>query len=245
VDAANGGYAKFLDCWMDGGVFGGSSFMISNDMGRAYSVAKFNTSVGRLAATYQTYRVSNGNAEYIYLPYSNEPSIAIGNVTALALTGSGVTFTCTSAAQLSVGDILFWQMVEQGYSLLKWNVPALKITGISGNNVTCGLLFDPAQYDSAANQPSTTQVAVAPNHWAPTQSLTCTTNSTTTITSVSPTTILQNGDFVAGANIPANSRVVSGGGTATVIISQATTSSESGVALYFGRLNAPTYTPMF
>jgi hypothetical protein len=160
------------------------------------------------------------------------------------LTGSSVTFTCTNVAQLMVGDILFWQMLPQGYSLNKSNVPALKITAISGNNVTCKLLFDPAQYDTVANQPSTTQVSVAPNHWAPTQPLTCTTNGTTTLASVLPVTILQNGDFVAGTNIPANSRVVSGGGTATVVISQAATGSMVGGELYFGRLYAPTLTPL-
>jgi hypothetical protein len=245
VDAGNGGYAKILECWMNGGVFGGNSFLISNDMGRSLSVSEFNTSVGRLAAIYQTYRVSNGTSEYIYLPYSSQPSIAVGNVSSLTLHATSVTFTCSSAAQLSVGDILFWQMLAQGYSQLKWSVPALKISGISGTSVTCSLLFDPAQYDSGPKQPSATQVAIAPNHWAPTQALTCTTNSTTTLSSVSPTTVLQDGDFVAGANIPANSRVVSGGGTSTVVISQAATSSLSGVALYFGRLNAPTLTPLF
>lgn len=245
VDAANGGYAKLLDCWMSGGAFGGNSFLISDDMGRSYSVAKFNTSTGRLAATYQTYRVSNGNAELFYLPYSSQPSIAVGGVSALTLTASSVTFTCSAAVQLLAGDILFWQMTRQGYSLNKAIVPALKISTISGTSVTCGLLFDPSQYDTVANQPSTSQVAVAPNHWAPTQSLTCTTSGTTTLTLVSPTTILQNGDFVAGANIPANSRVVSGGGTATVTISQAATSSASGVSLYFGRLYAPTLAPQY
>ena len=111
-----------------------------------------------------------------------------------------------------------------------------KISSIVGAAVTCSLLFDPSLYDSVANQFTTTQVSVAPNHLAPTQSLTCTTNTTTTLASVSPITILQNGDFVVGAGIPANSRVVSGGGTATVVISQAATTSASGVQLYFGRL---------
>jgi hypothetical protein len=245
VDAGNGGYAKLLDCWVNGAAFGGNAFLVSEDMGRSYGVAKFTTSAGRLAAMYQTYRVSNGNAEYVYLPYSSQPSIAVGNVSSLTKTGTNVTFTCTSAAQLMQGDILFWLMTRQGNSLLQWNVPALKISSIVGNAVTCSFLFDPAQYDTVAHQPSSTQVAVAPNHWAPTQGLTGSiTNTSTTITSVSPTTILQNGDFVVGANIPANTRVLSGGGTATVTISQAATATASGVELYFGRLYTPTLTPL-
>lgn len=246
LDAAYSGYAKFMDCWLDGASFGGSSFVISNDMGRSYGVGKFNTANGRLAAVYQTYRVSNGNAECIYLPYSAGPEIWVGGVSALTLTSSHVTFTCTSSAQLQTGDILFWQMLAQGYSLNKSVVPALKISSIVGNNVTCTLLFDSNQYDSVANQPATTAVAIAPNHWAPTVALTCTTtNGSTTLSGVSPTTILQTGDFVVGSGIPANSRVVSGAGTSTVVISQAATSTASGVSLYFGRLYAPTLTAAF
>ncbi len=248
LDAANGGYATFVNCWMNGGAFGGNAFTISNDTGRSYGVGRFDTVAGRLAAVYQTYRVSNGssngNSEYIYLPYSYGPEIQVNNVTALDFTGSNVTFTCADYLQLLEGDILFWTMLEQGYSLLRFCVPALKIASISGSDVTCDLLFDPSQYDIAANQVSTTVVYVAPNHWAPTVPLTCTTDGTT-LASVSPTTILQDGDFVAGANIPPNTRVVSGGGTATVVISQAATSSASDVALYFGRLYAPTLTPAY
>jgi hypothetical protein len=244
IDAGSGGYPRFVDCWINGGVFGGSSFMISNDMGRSFGFAKFTTTTGRLSAVFQTYRVPNGNLEYIFLPYSNQPSIAVFGVSSLTFTGSSVTFNCTNIAQLMVGDILFWSLLAQGYSLNRATVPALKIASIAGNSVTCSLLFDPAQYDTAANQLTTIEVWVAPNHWAPTQSLTCNTNGTTTLASVSPVTILQNGDFVAGTNIPANSRVVSGGGTGTVVISQPTTTTATGIALYFGRLNAPTLTPI-
>ncbi len=90
------------------------------------------------------------------------------------------------------------------------------------------------------------RVGVAPNHWAPTQALTCTTTSSSlTLTNVSPTTILQNGDFVIGAGIPLNTRVTGGGGTATVTLSQAATANASGVNLYFGRLNKITLTPAY
>jgi hypothetical protein len=241
IDAAgSGGYAKFLDCWMNGATFGGNAFLISNDLGRSSSVSTFTNSAARLNAIYQTHRVSNGgfsntNPEYVFLPFSNTPPITIFGVSSLAL----------NAAQLAVGDILFWQMVPQGYSLIKWSVPALKITSIS-STITCSLLFDQHQYDTVANQPSQTQVAVAPYHWAPTQALKCnTSNGSTTLSSVAPMTILQNGDFVVGSsNIPANTRVVSGGGTATVTISQAATGTASGVELYFGRLYFPTLTPI-
>jgi hypothetical protein len=165
------------------------------------------------------------------------------------LSGNTLTFTCALSAQLQVNDILFWTILPQGYSLQTgyW-VPALKIMNINSttNVVTCSTLFDQRQYNPQDVTGVGGAVGIAPNHWAPTQSLTCNmTNGSVTLTNVSPVTILQNGDFVTGAGIQGNTRVVSGGGTATVTISQQAISSGTAVALYFGRLYNLTTTPAF
>ena len=59
-----------------------------------------------------------------------------------------------------------------------------------------------------------------------------TTASSTSITNVNPTTAFANGDAIKGAGIPAGTTVVSGGGTATLVISQAATATATGVSLY-------------
>jgi hypothetical protein len=224
TQATGTGYSKLVDCWTNGGVFSGTSFGISSEMGRTFNISEFVNSAGRLNTVYQTQEVWNGNVnKYRNLPLFTNPEISIFNCSAITLNSTTVTLTNNvggSAAYLQVGDILFWQMVQQGYSLSKYKVPALKITGITGTSVTAALIFDPAQYDTAANQQSTTTVYLAPNHWAPTVALSCiTAGGNATISNVSPATILQNGDYVAGVGITAGSRVVSGGGTATVVLS--------------------------
>jgi hypothetical protein len=94
---------------------------------------------------------------------------------------------------------------------------------------------------------------IAVRQWAPARELTCSMNDSSTITSITPTTILIGngpgvaGDWVAGAGIPANTRVVSvEAGGSTAHLSQATTGGPaSGVRLYFGRLYAAALTPAF
>jgi hypothetical protein len=229
----------------DSYVIGPVGINLSDNAARMGGVSSFNIPghAGRLAATWQTHRVTNGNLEYEFLPAIAAPSITVAACSAFVLGGSTLTFTCGTPQFLQVNDILAWNIIDQGYSLLSYAVPALKITSIVGNAITCSYLFDPAQYNGTG--PSPTAVFIFPYHWAPTQALTCTTASNTTLSSVSPTTILMNGDFVIGAGLPINTRVVSGGGTATITLNQNASVSASGVALYFGRLYAPTLTAAF
>jgi hypothetical protein len=217
------GYAKLIDCWHNSGIFGGTSFGISSQLGRANSLSPFTNNVGRLNATYQTQKVWNGNTnEYQFLPILASPEVGMGNCSAITLNATTVTFTNNVggvAAYFQVGDVLFWQMLNQGYSQSKSTIPALKITGITGTAVTCGMLFDPAQYDTAANQPGyPNAMYLAPNHWAPTAALYCIASGGT-LSSVFPTTVLQNGDLITGVGFAASTtRVSAGGGTATVTV---------------------------
>ena len=155
------------------------------------------------------------------------------------------------SSDLVVGDVLMWLMLKQGNSLDQYIVPGLLVTSIVSGLVTCSLLFDPGQYDSVANYNAaglTGQMLIAVRQWAPTQALSCTTTGgSTSITAVSPTTVIMNGDWVIGGNIPANTRVQSGGGTASITLTQAVTGSgtTTGVRLYFGQLMALTQTAAF
>lgn len=160
--------------------------------------------------------------------------------TAVTVSKVGLQFTYSGTA-LIVGDCLFWKMLPQGGSTTGRTVIGWLVSTISGTTVTCIPLFDVTQYDTAANNP-TTSVVVAQRQWAPTVSLTCTTNSTTALTAVSPINLVLNGDWVQGAGIPANTRVVSGAGTASLTLNNAATASATGVALYFGRMYTPALT---
>jgi hypothetical protein len=241
-------YCKFMDCWVSNP---SHPFIISNDLGRSSSAGRFSVppQSGRLEAVYSTYRVSDGLSETIYIPYTNRHQIFVGGVSNEVISGNTLTFNCSNYAQLQKNDILFWTILPQGYSGQSgyW-IPAMQITNVdpATSIVTCALLFDPNQYAPTDSGGIANLVGVAPNHWAPTQPLTCsTTSGSSVLTGVSPVTILQNGDFVTGAGIQANTRVVSGGGTATVNISQTATTTASGVTLYFGRLNKVTLTPAY
>lgn len=226
-----GGYSKLTDCWVNGGIYGGTSFNMSNELGRAPSVAfsQSGGAAGRLNASYQTKKVWVGANEYSYVPFaSSVPEIGIGNCNSLTVNATTVTFNNNvggNALYLQIGDILLWTMLPQGYSLNKYTYPALKITAIAGQAVTATMLFDPASYDTVANQGGgASQVFLAPNHWAPTVPLYCTASGIT-LSNVVPTTILQNGDYLSGVGIGLNTRVVSGGGTATVTVSVGATAS--------------------
>jgi hypothetical protein len=188
-------YCKFMDCW----VANASAFIISNDLGRSWGAARFDVPAqsGRLEAIYQTYRVSNGLSETIYIPYTNYHEIWITGVSNEVISGNTLTFSCSNVAQLQESDILFWTILPQGYSnQSSYWVPALQITNISGTTVTCALLFDPNQYAPTDGDGIAGCVGLAPNHWAPTQPLTCSTTASNNWLSASTTASLYSGAHV-------------------------------------------------
>jgi hypothetical protein len=229
---------------------------LSDDSLRSHGIAPYAPG-SRFCGTYQSRRVTNGNLEYVYQPHepnNAQQSVAVTNL-AFSASGAGeVTFN-TAETHLLAGDVLFWTMVPQGMSLNSWVVPALKVISIEKSKVTCRLMFDPLQYASAENWNvyNAGRMFIAVRQWAPAQELTCNMNDSTVITAITPNTILigsgpeVSGDWVAGAGIPPNTRVISVDRVkSTAVLSQATTGGPATrVRLYFGRLYSQALTPAF
>jgi hypothetical protein len=234
---------RLRECWTGGA----NGFVLTDDYLRSYAIA-FASDNWRLRATWQTRSVQDANLTYLYQPYLSTPAIGIA-ARSLTISGSTLTFTETLIGEVQVNDILLWLILKQGYSLVQWAVPAWKVTSVNTSTGACvaTALYKIDQYDMVANAASvfganTVQIVV--HQWAPTAAMTGTTATDTTLTSVTPPALI-NGDWVIGAGIPVNARVVSGGGTSSLVLSKATTASASGVTLYYGRLLLPTTTIAF
>jgi hypothetical protein len=249
---AGGGFARFDNCFVNPGSYGGAAGLLSDNFARsAQALSTFlgSAATGRLNATFQTNRVPDGanGQEYIFVPPANSPGgYAQAGVSALTLNSTTVTFTMTNAAYyLQPGDYIYWKMLPQNGLANTADVVALQIPigGISGNNVTANMLFDPSFYDTVANQYASNQVFIAAHLWAPLVALTATTNTSTALTSVLPVNILTAGDWIIGygangADIPSPCRVVSTDGAGNVVLSRAATGSHAGVSVCFGQLQA-------
>jgi len=202
----------------------------------------------RLLASWGSRLVPNANfGEYVFLPGTGLPEVQL-NASSITLnlnawpTASSLTFNSTNAASIQVGDVFYWLAKPNSYSLEQYVVPMLTVTSVVGSLVTCSLLFDPLCYDSVANWNvyQAGQMFVAPVPWAPTQTVTATTNGTTSVTltgGAAQYNIIQNGDWLldSAALLPSAARVVSGSGSATLVLSAAAVGSGP-TALYFGRL---------
>src|SRR6266436_5379747 len=188
----------------------------------------------RVSAHWSEGKLRDANNLYQYKPGAGDNYINIGAQSAIVFTSTTLTFNNNDPSGLQIGDLIMWRFNAVGKSLVQHTVPAVQITGIVGSVVTCNLLYPLSYYDQTSNI-GTTSVVV--NEWAsaPTAALTAnTTNTSPTLSSVSPTTVLQNGDWISGAGIPANTRVVSGGGTATVTMSRNATATATGINVVFG-----------
>jgi len=151
--------------------------------------------------------------------------------TSATVNNISVTFTAAAPLYMQVGDIFFWIMLAQGKTSYKFSVPAIQATSVNTGTgaVVCKLLYSPVCYDTVANQVSSAQAYTIPQQWAPSQALLCTVSGTT-LSNVTPTTILINSDYITGSALGAttlstNSRVVSGAGTATVTLNASGTTS--------------------
>jgi hypothetical protein len=245
---------RLIDCYAASG--NGGELTLSDSVPRSYGIAAF-ASGGRYSATYQTRWVTDGNREYLYMPHESDNVQCAVAVTDLELSteARGLCTFNTSDAHILVGDILFWIMMPQGNSRNQWAVPAMKVRSIQGKSVRCDLLFEARQYDSVEkwNRNNAGQMFIAVRQWAPAQPLTCDMHGSTMITALSAASILIGngpgvaGDWIAGAGIPPNTRVVSvDRQAATAVLSQPTRGAPaSGVPVYFGRLHAVAMDPAF
>lgn len=191
----------------------------------------------RILATYGTREVVGKDAVYAYIAGRDNTyfNSAISSISVDDEAGT-VAFTASSAADFIVGDLIFW--LVDTFAGGSYNVPSLMVSSKDGSTVTCAMLFDPSLYDT---EYAPTNAAIYVEEWAPGEALTGDMNNSTSLTNVSPTTIVRNGDFIKGDGIPDNARVVSGAGTSTLVLNKTTTGgSATGVDLYFGRLH--TYT---
>lgn len=200
-------------------------------------------------ATGRTTLKRYATAEYMYVRNATFNEGIIGNAESsagtYAFSATELTFTSAATANryLLIGDTLLWQMLAVGSSTGTHIGPTLRVTNISGSTITCALLSPRKYYDETYNP---TNVLMMQRCWAPAKLLTGDTNTSTSLTNVSPTDILKDRDWILGsADIPYATRVVSGGGTSTVTLSKAATGTGVGRTLYFDRLHTITSTAAF
>src|SRR6266404_2104803 len=219
----------------------GALVQISDDFLRNNGIAYIANVKGRLRATWQQRYVADNNLTYNYQPATTAPAVQCnGTGGSLVITGGVLNFTETTLGEVQVNDILMWKMLAQGYSANSWIVPAWKVASIDGSgNVVANPIYDINQYDTVANTTplmyGADRIGIVRHQWAPTTALTGNTHTSTTLDTLSQSTLI-NGDWVQGVGIPTNTRVVSGGGTASVVLSKAATSTLTGTTIYDGQL---------
>ncbi len=204
---------------------------------------------GRIVAPWNTRFIPDGAAEYAYVPGTGLPEIQVNGCSNITLnlnawpTPSSLTFNCTNYLAFQPGDVLYWLAKAQLNSLEQYVVPALLVTSVNAGSqlVTCALLFDPLDYDSVANWNvyQAGSMFVAPNRWAPRAPFLAACNGTTalTITNAAQYNVLQNGDwlFDSAGHMGAYARVVSGAGTANIVMNVPAIGSGP-TELFFDRL---------
>lgn len=177
----------------------------------------------------------------IHKPANANNYINVSNATIYVWSDTELQFNLSDVGDILVGDILMWVIDPFAGWAAGSQVAALKVNDITAGVVTCDLLFDRSYYDETYAPSS------IPNRyweWAPGQALTGDTNSNNQITNVSPTTIVKEGDWIIGTDIPANTRVTNVSGS-TLTISRNATGTTVGVDLYFGRMHTVDLTAAF
>jgi hypothetical protein len=206
---------------------GGGATIIGDDVRRFSHTGRYNAHWGENL-------VRDRNYLYQYVPGAGNTYVNIGVLSNIVFAATTLAFDNTDTPGIQVGDLVMWRFNLVGKSALKYIAPAAKVTGIVGATVTCALLYPRAYYDEAY-APGTASIVVT--EWAPAQVLTGDlTNANAVVNNVNPTTILQNGDWVAGAGIAANTRVAAGGGTNTVTLSRNATATLNSAKLAWGGL---------
>jgi hypothetical protein len=225
---------------------GGGGYLTYGDETARVSLSG-RVSASRTLPTVQVTPYDSTSVKYDYVKETDAGEVIVIGVSSAFTFVAGdteFTFSNTKATEYVAGDVLYWKMDAQGASGSSWTVPALVVTGISDPIITCDLLFRRSDYDEAYSP--TNAMYTSMRSWAPGEALTADTNGTTTLSNVDPVDILENGDWLAGAaGIAANTRVSSGGGTATIILTKAATDTDTGKALWWDRLHTVTTSAAF
>lgn len=189
---------------------------------------------GRLTSHYSEPIKQDTTARYEVVPGKTNNYTNVATASAFVFGATTLTFNLTTTTDILVDDILLWKFLAVGPSGSQYTLPGLKVTTIVGTTITCNLLHPLAYYDQTYAPAS---IGIAMHEWAPLQALTGdTTSASTALANVSPTTILKNGDWIKGPGLASNSRVVSGGGTASITLNRNATASITGTNLYWGQL---------
>ena len=181
---------------------------------------------------------------YEYIPKVANNYKNIGTQSNEVYTATTYVFDNTDAAGgIMVGDLIMMRIDSYGGSVIQTILPGAVVTSVAAPTVTCDLLFGRDYYDETFLEAFT---RIVQHFWAPGQALTGDTNSDNQLTNVSPITILQDGDWITAASgIPANTRVLSGGGTATITLSRNATDTAASKTLYWDRLHTITTAAAF
>lgn len=171
---------------------------------------------------------------------STQNSVSLGSVTVTTGANGTATFTVADGTIVRTGDLIYtstatnYESATAGTVSLSSNCLGI-VTAVNTNDITI----------SGVPQSLVSGTFALSKKWWPrfhAASTGDTTTSSTTIANVTPTAAWANGDAIQGSGIPAGAYVVSGGGTATLVISKAATATATGVRLYDANISSITGT---
>lgn len=197
---------------------------------RSYTVAFPNHSLAPAGETFE-FLYPPDNAR-MFRSIAPDVSRSLGSLTVTLGSNGTATFTVADGTVINLGDPIYLAdsisyEVRGGTVASTWNALGV-VTNVATNTVTVSGV--PQSVSSGSHD---LWLAYVPRYHEP-----CTgdTNSSTSITNVSPTGAWKNGQHIRGTGIPAGAYIVSGGGTATLTISKAATATATGVYLYDAEL---------
>ncbi len=168
--------------------------------------------------------------------YGYTSAIGMSNVS-LSGSSKGATLAfdvgAGDVASFKLGDLLRWECYT--YSLVypyTDYMPCFRVDSINGTRITATAIFD-----GFVTSPLPGSIRIATPYHFNGVSSTGNTHSNTTVDNVTEITNWKVGDFIRGAGIPADTRIVNIAGT-TITLSKAATATATGVTLYNCKLTA-------
>lgn len=205
----------------------GTSYVLVGNENRRFTLQS------RVTEHWSANEVTDATARYSFAHGNGNTYINGATASAFVFSDTQLVFDLTTTNNILVGDILHWRLNAVGKSLNQNTLPALKIASIVGTTITCSLLFPRSYYDETF---APTSMRILVHEWAPGSSLTGDTASgSPTLSNVSPTGVLQVGDWIKGNGIPSQTRVTAVVG-ATVTMAKNATATATGISLFWGTL---------